>query len=438
MADTWLDIINASMGRSQNPNFDDIQASMGGVQLTGGAPTPTPTPSAYTGLVGNRTYEAYSYLGTGGQTLTDRTVHYLAEAVGADNPMSVVYGNGAVATASSSPSGSGVETACSNDITISVDVQYPIGTKIGTLSFGGNPSATMVGGTAVEVTGVYLGATIPAGALIALVPTLVVGSTTTGTRAGPPYSAVSSGSIEASALGDGPFTYGGSSVAGRKYFPKAISAQTTKKTFYLLPDSRGAGQGGTATANGDSGELAPSISTAYAYHNGGVPGDRTDWFADPTKSPLRRARLARFGFGASAGDARAITLINLGINDVRAGRTVANCLTNDTTVIALCKRAYITTMPPATTGAWTAVDGSDQTVGATEAVRTGVNDARRVTGYAGSIGTLEIADVTESARNSGKWKADGTAAKWTADGLHESTYAYDQIRASGVVNPAVL
>lgn len=41
MADTWLDIINASMGRSQNPNYDDIQASMGGAQATGGTPTPS-------------------------------------------------------------------------------------------------------------------------------------------------------------------------------------------------------------------------------------------------------------------------------------------------------------------------------------------------------------------------------------------------------------
>ena len=389
------------------------------------------------GLVGNRTYESYSYLGTGGSTLTDRTVHYLFEAVGADNPMSVVYGNGAVATASSSPSGSGVETACSNDIVISVDVQYPVGTKIGSLSFNGSPSATMTGGTAVEIIGVYSGATIPAGALIAFVPTLVVGSATTGTRAGPPYSAVSGGNIEASALGDGPFTYGGSSVAGRKYFPKAIGALTTKKRFWFISDSRGTGQGGVATANGDSGEFAPSISNAYAYHNGGVPGDRADWFADASKSALRRARFARFGFGASAGDEQAITIINLGINDVRAGRTVANCLTNDSAIVALCKKAFVATMSPQSSGAWTLADLSDQTVPATDAVRTGVNDARRVAGYAGSAGFIEIADVAESSRNSGKWKADGTAAKWSADGLHQTTYGYDQIRVSGVVNSAI-
>jgi hypothetical protein len=40
---------------------------------------------------------------------------------------------------------------------------------------------------------------------------------------------------------------------------------------------------------------------------------------------------------------------------------------------------------------------------------------------------LEIADVVESSRNSGKWKVDGTAGKYTADGQHLTQFANELV-----------
>lgn len=42
-------------------------------------------------------------------------------------------------------------------------------------------------------------------------------------------------------------------------------------------------------------------------------------------------------------------------------------------------------------------------------------------------GYIEVADTVETARDSGKWKSDGTSGKWTPDGVHPSTYGHDQL-----------
>jgi len=38
VSDTWQDVINASMGRSQDVNADDYQSAMGGGQIAPGVP----------------------------------------------------------------------------------------------------------------------------------------------------------------------------------------------------------------------------------------------------------------------------------------------------------------------------------------------------------------------------------------------------------------
>lgn len=79
-------------------------------------------------------------------------------------------------------------------------------------------------------------------------------------------------------------------------------------------------------------------------------------------------------------------------------------------------------------GAPLTVSGSSLTAAATSA--TGATVIR-----AGAIGHplagyIENADVVESARNSGKWKVDGTANKYTSDGLHPTVYAHGLMGAA--------
>jgi len=64
-------------------------------------------------------------------------------------------------------------------------------------------------------------------------------------------------------------------------------------------------------------------------------------------------------------------------------------------------------------------DGVAAAIGAPDAIRSSHN-AHPLSGV------LEMADTVESSRNSGKWKVDGTALKWTGDGIHPSNYAYVQ------------
>lgn len=58
---------------------------------------------------------------------------------------------------------------------------------------------------------------------------------------------------------------------------------------------------------------------------------------------------------------------------------------------------------------------------------------------AGEVGhplhaVFDVADIFETARNSGRWKTDGTAGKWTADGIHPTQHAYLQAAESGVID----
>ena len=48
-------------------------------------------------------------------------------------------------------------------------------------------------------------------------------------------------------------------------------------------------------------------------------------------------------------------------------------------------------------------------------------------------GFIEIADQTEDTRDTGKWKVDGTASKYTADGIHPQPVGYDLIVTAAVV-----
>jgi lysophospholipase L1-like esterase len=129
-----------------------------------------------------------------------------------------------------------------------------------------------------------------------------------------------------------------------------------------------------------------------------------------------------------------------GRNDVGGGVSAATfasrCLTIWGLIDGLGARAWQATILPGTTSTDSWATLGNQTVLASEAVRVQVNDWVRggakvdgsgVAVFDGSgspspllTGVLELADLYETARNSGKWKSPA----YTADGIHPTTAAY--------------
>ncbi len=208
--------------------------------------------------------------------------------------------------------------------------------------------------------------------------------------------------------------------------PLYIVGMSTQAAVLLLGDSRCAGAGGDATL-ADNGELAPSIPL-IPYCNTGRTG--------ATGAPLANSLGAR----RRAVSQYCTDVINeMNINDVTSGSTLAQLQARREAVrtgVTAGVRVWNTTLAPVSTSTDSWATTVNQTATASNTIRVQFNDWVR-SNPAGYAGYFDIADVVESARNSGIWKADGTPGKWTADGTHETAFAYQEIVNSGVINPAL-
>ena len=125
-------------------------------------------------------------------------------------------------------------------------------------------------------------------------------------------------------------------------------------------------------------------------------------------------------------------LIAYGINDATtAGRTAAQIMADHKSLAAaLALPTWLQTLAPktASTDSW-ATTASQTTDATANPIRVALNLLiRRTPDWA--AGYFELADVVESARDSGLWKPG-----YTADGLHENQTAAAAIAASGVMRP---
>lgn len=97
-------------------------------------------------------------------------------------------------------------------------------------------------------------------------------------------------------------------------------------------------------------------------------------------------------------------------------------------------KVYQVTAPPFTTSTDSWATTTNQTPTAYNAARVAFNGWVRTTPSL-LTGYFEVADTVESSRDSGKWKVDGTANKYTADGVHQTDAA--DILMAAAINPAV-
>jgi hypothetical protein len=231
-------------------------------------------------------------------------------------------------------------------------------------------------------------------------------------------------SYAASGLSD--LTMGGTitdvgAVSGPIYVPQAIVAQTKRPSFLFIGDSRT--WGFTDNYSGNSvglGELARYIGERFGYINMGSAGD--------TYSAFNAANTHRSGLKQYVSH----VVIAGGINSLRSGgsgqnKSAATVLGELQTTIGLftdVEKVITCTVAPNTSGAWTLVDGSDQTLNANAAAIQTYNEAIRA-GVANSDGFFEIAAPISHATVAQKWLADGSVATFTTEGLHEKQAGYE-------------
>lgn len=202
------------------------------------------------------------------------------------------------------------------------------------------------------------------------------------------------------------------------FWPAAIIGPTTHHSHCYIGDSRVNAANPTASADpsGFVGEWEASFGPLYGAVNIGTP---TDTIQNFLANHTRRFALVPAGVDRF--------FVQYGINDVSAGRTAAQMYADHTTLLGLLRagwpgcKVYIMTVAPRSTGAWTAADGSDQTANAASAAIDSLN-VLILANAAGHDGVYDVSSVARLGTNQDKWNANGTAAKYTGDGLHESAF----------------
>jgi hypothetical protein len=213
--------------------------------------------------------------------------------------------------------------------------------------------------------------------------------------------------------------------------PSAILSRSTKRSVGIIGNSRDLGQTSTTgqayDANSDPGEIQRSIGPQAGYVNVSRGGD--------TLNGMLAGFTRRLALLAECTD----IVINAGAADARGGRTLAQIQASCASMLALfdsAQRKYLTNNVPVTasTDSWATTTNQTPFDGApAEAVRVSVNDWVRTT-PAGWDGYFELADPVETSRNSGLWKVDGTAQKYTFDGIHQTTFGYATIFGAAPVS----
>lgn len=323
----------------------------------------------------------------------------------------------------------GVETGAGANVTYSASIEYPLGTLAapGTrtrVTFGGSNDGVCV--SSFRIASDAAAVAIPKGAMFAVWTFARVASGNL------PYLVASTphlanegngGGYLAAASGLTDVCTSGTFVSGnpdRALGPIAIIAPTRRRSVMILVDSRGFGSTDTFDTSPDLGSIAKALGAAgVPYISMGSVGNRMgDWTVDHSRQD---------DFHTWISD----VLVQFGINDVSAGVALATQQTRfqnlKNLLVGQGKRMSACTIPPITTGAWTLADRSDQSLTANEALRADFNTWLR----AGSLG-VPIHDIAQSVEAAdGKWLADGTASKYTADGTHQTPFAFAQERASG-------
>lgn len=348
-------------------------------------------------LVASNCWAAGSVSASNGATGTASTPHV---AVVDCCDLRLVYGNSYI-------NGSFIETDGANPITVKASVE--VGGTIYRVTFGGLLSGTVdPGGRLISD---------PLGIEIAQGTTFNVRTFVNSASAPQSNYACYGNSLSGGFTATTDLTAPGSAAVGSAaayvYTVRAILGTPTTRnlpTVAIVGDSISVGtndfgDGGRAsnfTGYSDGGlpaggYIVRGLSTRYGWINVGVPSDQAQLFNAPAGHYRRISHLS------GCTDA----IVEYGINDVTAGRTLAQIQSDLTNIWNLLIRRGMkvrqSTILAKTTSSdlWTTTTG--QAVYGSESVRTALNDWIRTT-PAPLTGYIEAADLSETARNSGLWK----------------------------------
>lgn len=238
------------------------------------------------------------------------------------------------------------------------------------------------------------------------------------------------------------------------FWPTAIIGRTTVKPVLVIGDSLQRGIGDTNDGSSAVGLVPRALASTLPYINLGGSGDSIALFL---QSYAKRIQMGQY--------IRNIVAAH-GTNDIRNGRTITQIKTDLISYWRLLKnaspegtRVFQCTLTHSTlsTDSWATPDNQTASPnfatsgsGTRELINDWLRDGAPIlegtfaaigatAARAGEVGhplhaVFDVADVFETARNSGRWKTDGSAGKWTADGIHPTQYAYLQAAASGAID----
>lgn len=363
----------------------------------------------YTGQVATRCYHAQSS-STSNKQMMSRTVHRMRSAV---EWVQVAWPN----WYASSTSG---ELSYAAPTSIRASIEYPLGTTPTRLLFNGQQTGLIPSGTTLFSD--RLDIAIPLGAAFAV---KVWAANTVGIV----FTATATTAVDGSDYGVTTADNTGNTTnppAGTIAFPPvAIISDTTAPSVFLIGDSISQGTNDTADEGGGvRGIVARSIAPFNAFICGAQSGEQASTIA--VRSRFER-RLALSAFCTHV-------VSNYGRNDVANSRSQAQITADLQTIFGYfgTKPVFQTTLTPTSTSSDSWATTVNQTTDATNTVRIAVNSDIRG-GLTGMSGVFDVADVLESARDSGLWRADLGAT--TADGIHPNALGYRLMRNSQVIRP---
>lgn len=381
----------------------------------------TPVLESYTGLVATRCLAPTS-LNTTNKQLMARSPHYSRTAI---TSLQIVIPNWYV-----NPASTHAEIGSGADATVTASIEYPSGTFTQVLfsgvAAGTVPNVGQLLSDAVTVT-------IPDNTLFwvrifwtSTAGIFSVAHDLSGT--GLPGSGLE---VAVSGLTDKTMS-GTVTAADNEFSPVAIIGTTTAPSFVIVGDSIALGDSARETvgdASGDFGVVARSIGPLYAYASYAQNGDQAEDFV---ASHTNRAALFQYASHLAS---------EYGSNDlytnsasVATVQGLLQTIWGYMTGLGAEKRVYQTTITPRTTStdSWATTGNQAQVSSTINGRRTTLNDWIRGI-PSGAHGYFDIADASETSRNSGIWNVTGVANGYTADGVHPNTAGSILIRDSGVV-----
>jgi hypothetical protein len=315
--------------------------------------------------------------------------------------------------------GNGVSPGAGKNLTVTAELEYPVGTYT-PITFGGLSQITT--GPLTNITSDPVKVSIPNGAIF-YVRGFYTGACNLHRG---PNGTINEGSVFP-ATGLNLVTGRAAAFNANLFFgPSAIIGQTNKRSVMILGDSRPSGLGDVYTRADGSYGTAGGALNAYAWAQMVQWGGKaSDYLAG---AGALQAELASYATDIVS---------ELGANDLwnsgSGGTTAAAIFVSQAAIRALypTKRFHLCTVEPLVTSTDSYATLANQTVFYNNAQLQLYNAAVLVNAM-GYDKALDFAAIVESSVGSGKWKVDGTTFKYTGDGIHQSAFGYGLYPGAGI------